>query len=78
MSDFYETCTDLGVPLAKKKVLALQIVLGLEHLLRLINLKLSRSFRVSLRVFLFKVSVADHCNQNHSRFEAVARVNISH
>lgn len=81
MSDFYEICTDLGVPLAKKKGLALQICLSLEHLLRLINLKkkrLLRSFRVSLHVSFFKVSVADHCNQNQGRFKAVARVNRSH
>lgn len=39
MSDFLEICTDLGVPLAKKKGLALQICLSLEHLLRLINVK---------------------------------------
>lgn len=82
MSDFYEICTDLGVPFAKKKGLALQIFLSLEHLLRLINLKkkkrLLRSFRVSLHVSFFKVSDADHCYQNQGRFKAVARVNRSH
>lgn len=39
MSDFYEICTDLGVSLAKKKSIGSSIFSGLEHLLRLINLK---------------------------------------